>query len=429
MPGFGFAPATAFANRTANRAAGGIAPLTLDFSALDSRLAFSRASAATAVDSSGLIAVAANDVARFAHDPVSLAPLGLLIEEQRTNREIRSEDIQAGMTLQTAAGMQPVGSGSAVNRIAGPDGNTGADFIAEYSNSGQHYAFGVTASTAATRTYSVFCRQGTRAKGRIQIGASSMSSGVYADIDLAAGTIAAQAVKGSGYTAAGQSGIARHANGFLRVSVTAAAPAAAHVGYVSHRDPAGNTSYAGDGASGAYVWGWQLEDGAFRTSYIPTNGSAATRAADVCSTTHADFAAWLARAEKTVVVTADSPASGTRRVLHAARTGSEATDYLSIWTSAATLKATVVAGGVMQADLTLGTIAAGVPFTVAVSLGTTGVSASLDGGAALTHSSAAMPAYDRLWFGCGPAGEQLCGHLAGTWRFIGESGDVQALSA
>jgi hypothetical protein len=60
------------------------------------------------------------------------------------------------------------------------------------------------------------------------------------------------------------------------------------------------SSYTGDGVSGLYLFGFQLEAGAFPTSYISTTSATVTRAADVASITGSNFSSWYNQTEGTV---------------------------------------------------------------------------------------------------------------------------------
>lgn len=79
--------------------------LALDFSAnevLDPRITFSRTSNATRVNAQGLIETVAINQPRFDYDPVTLAPKGLLIEEQRINILLNSDTLSTQSVSVTA---------------------------------------------------------------------------------------------------------------------------------------------------------------------------------------------------------------------------------------------------------------------------------------------------------------------------------------
>lgn len=59
----------------------------------------------------------------------------------------------------------------------------------------------------------------------------------------------------------------------------------------------GGASYTGDDYSGIYIWGAQLEAGTFPTSYIKTEASQVTRAADSAVMTGTNFSSWFRQDE------------------------------------------------------------------------------------------------------------------------------------
>ncbi len=56
------------------------------------RSSFARASIATRVNTQGLIEVVPVDTPRYDHDPITLAPKGLLLEQAKTNTLLGSND-------------------------------------------------------------------------------------------------------------------------------------------------------------------------------------------------------------------------------------------------------------------------------------------------------------------------------------------------
>jgi hypothetical protein len=254
-----------------------------------SLVTFTRASSGTYVGSDGVLRTSTTNEPRFDHNPTTGESLGLLVEETRTNNLLQSQNFSATWTVNAAT----VGTA-----IAAPDGTTTAQKIEENSTTDQHRVTQTSAGGATTSAVclSVFAKAAERTKIRVAFTTLSFwtgGGGAAVIFDLAAGTAATDSSTPTAF------GITPYPNGWYRCFIVGTP--------ISSITPVANvflytttTSYAGTTGNGVYLWGAQLEAGAFPTSYIPTTTATVTRSADVASITGTNFSSWYRQDEGTV---------------------------------------------------------------------------------------------------------------------------------
>jgi hypothetical protein len=175
---------------------------------------------------------------------VTLAPKGLLIEEQRTNLVLRSEGFDNAYWSKSRSTVTS-------NTIIAPDGTQTADkLIEDTTASNTHRIFNETLYTATTHTWSIYCKAAERTFCYLRL-TNPFIVGVGAYFNLATGAIGTIE---SGVTAA----ITAAGNGWFRCSITVST-SAVPTPYVGIANADGGQSYTGDGTSGIYIWGAQLE--------------------------------------------------------------------------------------------------------------------------------------------------------------------------
>lgn len=241
----------------------------------------SRASSATYLDAAGVLQTAATNVARssaYSYDLAGvLRPVGLQLESAATNLQLYSEQFDN-------AAYTRFGASVAANATAAPNGATTADKLVESTGTGAHYSdftYNGTFATGDTYTYSVFVKPAGRTFVRINFYyAIGATGGGYAIFDLTNKVV----TFASGVTTT--QGITPMANGWVRCWISGTVDTPAETRLLARTmisDGTAGSSYTGDGASGVYAWGAQLETGRAPSSYIQTVAASVTRAADVSS--------------------------------------------------------------------------------------------------------------------------------------------------
>ena len=224
--------------------------------------AFTRSTSATRVNKEGLIEVVTNDRPRI--DYTDSSDGVLLLEKAATNLITYSQDFSNSYWTKSAA--------SVLSGFVSPDGNNNAFKFIEDSSNSQHFMYSQNSggSVGNEITTSFFVKSESRNWCRI-IGYNGSS--VW--FDLKNGAIGTQT------NAIGK--IKLISNGWYKISSSyTSSNSNNEKAYLYLANGNDNVSYQGDGTSGFYVWGSQLELGNL-SSYIPTQGSATTRVAETAS--------------------------------------------------------------------------------------------------------------------------------------------------
>lgn len=382
---------------------GGLAPtLSLDFlsGSLDSRVTFTRGTTATFVGSNGLIQSAAINTPRFDYDPVTLNAKGLLIEEQRTNLFTRSEEFDNAAWIKSEV---TVTANSAVS----PDGASNAEFLVPSVNAAAHQAYQSIALTNATAyTVTVYAKSGGYNFVNLRFGGGIASEAFF---DLSNGTVVSA-------TTLANASIRPAGNGWYRCSYTATATSTASFAVSINPCPTSSSfGVAGNGTSGVYVYGAQLEAGAFATSYIPTVASQVTRSADVATMTGTNFSSWYNGAQGTLVTETrlSRQCAIASTIAASANDGTSANALINFYRASGNTGFQVnLAGFPSQANINNNVaIPAETTAKIGSAYGPGDFAMSTNGGATQTVTGGTVPTVNRFDIGQGVAGVAINGHI------------------
>jgi hypothetical protein len=339
---------------------------------------------------------AASGVARFEHNPITGESLGLEIEEQRTNLILQSETFDNASWTKT-------NSSITANTVVAPDGTLTGDALIENTSSSTHTVYARPNITNGT-TYALSFYVKPAGRNRIVVQQFN-SSTAYANANFDVSTGSVITSSGTGASAS----IISVGNGWYRCVLIGVANATAtsymqvslaQSGYTT----AAPETYAGDGYSGVYIWGAQLEAGAFATSYIPTVASQVTRSADAASMTGTNFSSWYRADEGTIYAETISPNSFSR-CQASINDGTNNNKIEPALSSGNTYLLGVNVGGTaVGSAATANTATANTASKTAGAYRVNDFAVSLNAGTVATDTSGAIPIVDRMFIGQRTAG-------------------------
>ena len=202
-----------------------------------------------------------------------------LMEPQSTNLALNSETFssygKSNVNISGSSIISPDGTSTAI-KLALDNGTLN-------SNGGLSFSYSSTAGEALS--WSMFVKKAEYRYLTFSFGSSS-AIGFHFDLDTG---LITQDLTNAQYTLI-ENKIESFNNGWYRLSVSLIELNGASTRFVCVKPSpilptASNNNYSstGDGTSGIYVWGAQLEQKSYPTSYIPTSGATSTRLQDIAN--------------------------------------------------------------------------------------------------------------------------------------------------
>ena len=283
-----------------------------------------RGSTATRVNKDGLIESVATNVPRLDYpliDGVVQDCPALLLEPQRTNNLQRTEEFDNGYWVNNGVTINS-------NQIVSPDGNLTADLLTGVSGGFAVVVFSTWTST--NKVASCFAKKGSTNLFKIA-NVSSGGGGVTFNVESGIITNTDSGFEGT---------MEDYGNGWYRCIA------------IDTLGRSGTFSLGVTAASeSVYLWGAQLEEGSYPTSYISWDGSGTTtRSADVCNSsgTSAEFN------DSEGVLFAEFSAlanDSTTRVITINDTSNQLTERVQLFILGTSMKGRVTDGGVTQGEV------------------------------------------------------------------------------
>jgi len=310
---------------------------------------------------------------RFDYDPVTLAAKGLLIEEQRANQLLQSNDFATTWT--------PISVTITQNSTLSPDGNVNADTITASATAvGSRIQQDGVVSLTSQYVYSCYVRPGTVNTVSLSLYNNTTATALATvNFNVATGVVVTTTVGTGTITPAG--------NGWYRCSVTHSGTVTATNSVRSYVYPNNTSGTTGDSV---IIYGAQLEAGAFATSYIPTTTSQVTRAADVASVN--TLSPWYNSVAGTFYFEGDTavPASLVLRNLTNMNDGT-VNNLHRTYLYNGIVGGSTTTGGVTQADVGGGSYTVNTAFKFAYAATVNSFAAVLNGGAPATDALGTLP--------------------------------------